>query len=63
MKSVLSLSLAAALAAAMPAAAKEKLSYAYLQDPAIETVMWPIATARSRRRFSKSTARAIRSRC
>lgn len=42
MKSVLSLSLAAALAAAMPAAAKEKLSYAYLQDPVIETVMWPI---------------------
>ena len=32
----------AALAAAVPAAAKEKLTYAYLQDPVIEAVMWPI---------------------
>jgi NitT/TauT family transport system substrate-binding protein len=38
-----SLSLAAAaLAVALPAAAKEKLSYAYLQDPVLEAVMWPL---------------------
>jgi NitT/TauT family transport system substrate-binding protein len=33
---------ATALLAAMPAAAKEKLSYAYLQDPVLEAVMWPM---------------------
>jgi len=33
---------AAALLAATPAAAKEKLTYAYLQDPVLEAVMWPL---------------------
>ena len=33
---------AAALALAAPAAAKEKLTYAYLQDPVLEAVMWPL---------------------
>ncbi len=31
-----------AAAATVPAAAKEKLSFAYLQDPVLEAVMWPI---------------------
>ena len=33
---------AAALALAAPAGAKEKLTYAYLQDPVLESVMWPL---------------------
>src|SRR5262249_22048255 len=37
-----SLVLAAALALAGPADAKDKLSYAYLQDPVLEAVMWPL---------------------
>jgi NitT/TauT family transport system substrate-binding protein len=32
----------AAIVIAAPAAAKEKLSYAYLQDPVLESIMWPI---------------------
>jgi NitT/TauT family transport system substrate-binding protein len=39
----LSMTIAAAvLAAALPALAKEKLTYAYLQDPVLEAVMWPM---------------------
>lgn len=39
----LSMTIAAAvLAAALPAEAKEKLTYAYLQDPVLEAVMWPL---------------------
>lgn len=33
---------ALSIAAAVPAAAKDKLSYAYLQDPVLEAVMWPL---------------------
>jgi NitT/TauT family transport system substrate-binding protein len=33
---------AVALLAAAPAVAKDKLTYAYLQDPVLEAVMWPI---------------------
>ena len=33
---------AAAVALAAPAGAKEKLTYAYLQDPVLESVMWPL---------------------
>lgn len=34
--------LAAAVLAAAPAFAKDKLSFAYLQDPVLEAVMWPM---------------------
>ena len=36
------LALAAAVLAAAPAFAKDKLSFAYLQDPVLEAVMWPM---------------------
>ena len=42
MKRLVSIALAATAAAALPASAKEKLSFAYLQDPVLEAVMWPI---------------------
>ena len=38
---------AAAVALAASAGAKEKLTYAYLQDPVLESVMWPLRTARA----------------
>lgn len=42
MRTLLTIALAAATALAVPASAKEKLTYAYLQDPVLESVMWPI---------------------
>jgi len=33
---------ALSMAAAVPATAKDKLSYAYLQEPVLEAVMWPL---------------------
>ncbi|MCW5772390.1 MAG: ABC transporter substrate-binding protein [Rhodospirillaceae bacterium] len=42
MRKSLYLAIAAATAFALPAGAKEKLTYAYLQDPVLESVMWPI---------------------
>jgi NitT/TauT family transport system substrate-binding protein len=42
MKTLTHILAAASLAAALPAHAKEKLTYAYLQDPVLEAVMWPL---------------------
>lgn len=43
MKRIVSLTgIAVAAAFVAPASAKEKLSFAYLQDPVLEAVMWPI---------------------
>jgi len=48
MKRMYHLALAAAAAAAFAsgASAKEKLTYAYLQDPVLEAVMWPLRNGR-----------------